>query len=189
MAGDGGEGEWQYFDNVKCFRVHFGILITQVVEGTYQMQLDWYAESRLSFSNEKMQVDAQDMYDRIFNMKFLPPGRGLWAMGSPLTSDRRIYASLNNCGFVSTIDIAENPAAPFSFLMDCAMLGIGVGFDTLGSHKIYVMVVYCNQTVIYHESCSCLLFLSVRDDVYIISLIPIMKNSYIISLQYLVPLQ
>jgi hypothetical protein len=24
---------------------------------------------------------------RIFEMKFLPPGRGLWAMGSPITED------------------------------------------------------------------------------------------------------
>lgn len=28
------------------------------------------------------------MYERIFNMKFMPPGRGLWAMGSPLTEER-----------------------------------------------------------------------------------------------------
>ena len=27
-------------------------------------------------------------FDRIFNFKFLPPGRGLWAMGSSLTEER-----------------------------------------------------------------------------------------------------
>jgi len=33
---------------------------------------------------------VQEMYDRIFNMKFLPPGRGLWAMGSPITEQRQL---------------------------------------------------------------------------------------------------
>jgi hypothetical protein len=36
------------------------------------------------------------MYTRIFKMKFLPPGRGLWAMGSPLTEKKGVYAALNN---------------------------------------------------------------------------------------------
>ena len=42
------------------------------------------------------------MYDKIFNMKFLPPGRGLWAMGTKLTMEKELYAALNNCAFVST---------------------------------------------------------------------------------------
>lgn len=45
---------------------------------------------------------AQEMYRRMFAMKFLPPGRGLWAMGSKLTTERRLFAALNNCAFVST---------------------------------------------------------------------------------------
>ena len=32
------------------------------------------------------------MYERIFNMKFLPPGRGLWAMGTPITEEFEIVA-------------------------------------------------------------------------------------------------
>ena len=47
------------------------------------------------------------MYERIFRMKFLPPGRGLWAMGTALTEERRLYAPLNNCTFVSTGAIGE----------------------------------------------------------------------------------
>ena len=42
------------------------------------------------------------MYDKIFNFKFLPPGRGLWAMGTKLTDELELYAALNNCAFVST---------------------------------------------------------------------------------------
>ena len=39
-----------------------------------------------------------------FTMKFLPPGRGLWAMGTPITEEKGLYAALNNCAFVSTSD-------------------------------------------------------------------------------------
>lgn len=42
------------------------------------------------------------MYEKIFNIKFLPPGRGLWAMGTKLTDEKHVYAALNNCAFVST---------------------------------------------------------------------------------------
>lgn len=42
------------------------------------------------------------MYDKIINFKFLPPGRGLWAMGTKITETKGLYAALNNCAFVST---------------------------------------------------------------------------------------
>lgn len=49
-----------------------------------------------------MEELAKRMYDKIFNFKFLPPGRGLWAMGSKITEERSLYTALNNCAFVST---------------------------------------------------------------------------------------
>jgi hypothetical protein len=65
------------------------------------------------------------MYEKIFRMKFLPPGRGLWAMGTPITEERGLYAALNNCAFVSTgIPPGGDPTEPFTFLMDAAMLGV-----------------------------------------------------------------
>jgi adenosylcobalamin-dependent ribonucleoside-triphosphate reductase len=82
---------------------------------------------------------AEDMYDRIFSMKFMPGGRGLAAMGSKVIEERHLYAALNNCAFVST-SIVENidqdmAVAPFTFLMDMSMCGVGTGFDTLGEGK------------------------------------------------------
>ena len=47
-------------------------------------------------------------------------------MGSPLTEERQLYAALNNCAFVSTDglhDPEKKKSAPFTFLMDAAMLG------------------------------------------------------------------
>lgn len=112
--------------------------VERVVNGTYTMQKRWVLERGLPWNDHKALESAQEMYDRMFNMKFLPPGRGLWAMGSPITEERGLYASLNNCSFVSTENIAEDFAKPFVFLMDMSMLGVGVGFDTKGAGKIVV---------------------------------------------------
>lgn len=59
-------------------------------------------------------------------------------MGSPLTQSRRLFAALNNCAFVSTANLNSSPTDPFCFLMDAAMLGVGVGFDTLGENTLVI---------------------------------------------------
>eukprot|EP00611_Tribonema_gayanum_P006536 TRINITY_DN157_c1_g1_i9.p1 TRINITY_DN157_c1_g1~~TRINITY_DN157_c1_g1_i9.p1 ORF type:complete len:795 (-),score=255.79 TRINITY_DN157_c1_g1_i9:636-3020(-) len=112
--------------------------VQRVVNGTFSMQKEWMLTGGLPWSEDTAQAEAQDMYTRIFNMKFLPPGRGLWAMGSKLTTERRLYAALNNCAFVSTANMAEDPTGPFCFLMDASMLGVGVGFDTKGAGAVAV---------------------------------------------------
>eukprot|EP01113_Clastostelium_recurvatum_P003265 TRINITY_DN1141_c2_g1_i1.p1 TRINITY_DN1141_c2_g1~~TRINITY_DN1141_c2_g1_i1.p1 ORF type:complete len:273 (+),score=63.20 TRINITY_DN1141_c2_g1_i1:70-888(+) len=106
--------------------------VERVVNGTYNMQKRWIEQHGLGWNANKAQLSAQDMYARIFEMKFLPPGRGLWAMGSALTEQKGLYAALNNCAFVSTENLKEAPSKPFVFLMDAAMLGVGVGFDPRG---------------------------------------------------------
>lgn len=112
--------------------------VQRVVEGTFNMQKRHIDSHSLGWNPWKAQHSAQEMYDRIFTMKFLPPGRGLWAMGTPLTEERGLFAALNNCAFVSTENIKDDLAAPFTFLMDASMLGVGVGFDTLGAGKLIV---------------------------------------------------
>lgn len=112
--------------------------VERVVNGTFNMQKLWIERNELGWDEAQAQASAQDMYTRIFDMKFLPPGRGLWAMGSPITEERRIFAALNNCAFVSTADLAEDFTAPFTFLMEAAMLGVGVGFDTKGAGTVVV---------------------------------------------------
>jgi len=112
--------------------------VQRVVEGTYTMQMNWIESHQLGWNPWQAQKSAQEMYDRIFNMKFLPPGRGLWAMGTPITEEKNLYAALNNCAFVSTETIKEDYSKPFCFLMDASMLGVGVGFDTKGAGKILI---------------------------------------------------
>ncbi len=59
-------------------------------------------------------------------MMFLPPGRGLWAMGTKHV-DKVGSAALNNCGAVDTTDLIV--AADWT--MDMLMHGVGVGFNTV----------------------------------------------------------
>lgn len=110
----------------------------RVVEGTYRMQKRHIETNGLGWNAWQAQKSAQEMYDRMFAMKFLPPGRGLWAMGSPITEERGLYAALNNCAFVSTKNLKDDMAKPFTFLMDASMVGVGVGFDTLGAGQLVI---------------------------------------------------
>ena len=112
--------------------------IRRVVEGCYSIQKDYIISKTLTWDEKMAQLSAQEMYDRMFRMKFLPPGRGLWSMGSGITSHKGLFAALNNCGFCSTVDIDKDGAEPFCFLMDMSMLGVGVGFDSKGAGKIII---------------------------------------------------
>eukprot|EP00466_Bigelowiella_natans_P013932 jgi/Bigna1/41126/e_gw1.50.13.1 len=115
---------------------HWHNTVQRVVEGTFSMQKGWIQSRGLQWDEREKQDQAQEMFDRIFNFKFLPPGRGLWAMGSSLTEERGIYAALNNCAFVSThIKEGMKISKPFCFLMDASMLGVGVGFDTQAAQQ------------------------------------------------------
>ena len=114
--------------------------VARVVTGTYNMQRHRIVnEMKAPWNLIKAQKSAQEMYRRIFEMKFLPPGRGLWIMGSPITEERKLYAALNNCAFVSTQDLAKDPTRPFEFLMDASMLGVGVGFDVKGADSFVIL--------------------------------------------------
>lgn len=110
--------------------------VCRVVEGTYNIQKRWIDEHKLGWNPQKAQRSAQEMYERIFTMKFLPPGRGLWAMGSPVIEERGLYAALNSCAFTGTEHIKEEQTQPFEFMMDMSMLGVGVGFDSKGEGKL-----------------------------------------------------
>jgi ribonucleoside-triphosphate reductase (thioredoxin) len=112
----------------------------RVIEGMYSVQKNHAKENRLPWNDNKAQKSAQEAYDRMFNLKWTPPGRGLWAFGTPMTMEKRNSASLQNCAMVSTRDLDKNdPGALFAWVMDALMLGIGVGFDTVGQEKNFLI--------------------------------------------------
>lgn len=112
----------------------------RVINGMYSIQKDHAKSNRLPWNDSKAQASAKEAFDRLFNLKWTPPGRGLWVMGTPLVNEQRNSAALQNCSFVSTASMTKiDPAKPFSFLMEASMLGVGVGFDDKGADKDFTI--------------------------------------------------
>jgi adenosylcobalamin-dependent ribonucleoside-triphosphate reductase len=112
----------------------------RVINGMYSLQKDHAKLNRLPWNDAKAQASAKEAYDRLFNLKWTPPGRGLWVMGTPLVNEQRNSAALQNCSFVSTNSMTKlDPAKPFAFLMEASMLGVGVGFDDKGADKDFAI--------------------------------------------------
>lgn len=109
----------------------------RVVEGVYSIQ-KWHCDKyKLPWNGKKAQHSAQEMYQRMWEFKFLPPGRGLWAMGTDFMWTHG-SAALNNCAFTSTENIGICFSEHFVWAMDMLMHGLGCGFDTKGSGKVTI---------------------------------------------------
>lgn len=100
--------------------------VVRVVEGVMSIRKDWYVKHGLKWDEIRWQHTAQRLAKFIYEMKFLPPGRGLWAMGTEFVYEHGSM-SLNNCGYV---DVKNNLAASAGWAMNALMNGVGVGFST-----------------------------------------------------------
>ena len=107
----------------------------RVVEGMFSIQKRHCRTNHIEWKNDKAQRTAKDAFDRLFHMKWLPSGRGLWAMGSDLVMEEGNSAPLQSCAFISTDDSIVDA---MTFLFDASMLGVGVGFDADGARKFDV---------------------------------------------------
>ncbi|MFP4028603.1 MAG: fused protease/ribonucleoside-triphosphate reductase [Candidatus Brocadiia bacterium] len=109
----------------------------RVIEGMFTVQKVHCQERALPWDEKKARNFARKAYERMFQFKWTPPGRGLWMMGTQFMYDRG-GAALNNCGFVSTSELHHDYAAPFIWMLRMSMLGVGVGFDTRGKGKVKI---------------------------------------------------
>jgi adenosylcobalamin-dependent ribonucleoside-triphosphate reductase len=109
----------------------------RVIEGMFDMQKTHVTRLGLEWSDSKSQKTAKDAYDRLFHLKWTPPGRGLWMMGTKFVEERTA-AGLFNCAFRSTRELSTKGGYIFAWMMDALMVGIGVGFDTLGAETLTV---------------------------------------------------
>jgi len=123
----------------------------RVVNGTFSILKNHCTLNDRLWDESKSQRMAAKMLESMLLMKFLPPGRGLWAMG---TSHVEKYggAALNNCGFVSTKDMLSDPVSPFKWMMDMMMVGVGVGFDLKGVRKVGILTPEKTGYVIVDDS-------------------------------------
>ena len=104
----------------------------RVINGMYSLQKDHAKSQRLPWSDAKAAASAKEAFDRLYNLKWTPPGRGLWVMGTPLVNVERNSAALQNCAFV----VVNNPIRPFTWTFEMLMLGSGVGYN-IQKHNVY----------------------------------------------------
>jgi len=109
----------------------------RVIEGVFTIQKRHVFTLGLEWNDLKAQQTAKEAYDRLFHMKWCPAGRGLWMMGTPYV-ENKTGAGLFSCAFRSTKDLADKGGYIFRWIMDALMLGVGVGFDTLGAGTLAI---------------------------------------------------
>ena len=124
----------------------------RVVEGMFDIQKEHVIRLGLEWNDQKAQRTAKDAYDRLFNLKWTPPGRGLWMMGTKFVTERT-GAALFNCAFRSTSDLSTKGGYIFAWIMDALMVGVGVGFDTKGAGTLAICEPqYTNDTLVIDDS-------------------------------------
>lgn len=128
--GFGGFGEATYYRTYSRLKEdgaqeHWSDTVIRVINGIMSIRKHHYIANRLEWREEQWQQFAHKLANTMFDMKWLPPGRGLWVMGTKYVYERG-GAALNNCGAVDTTDLSS--AADWA--MDMLMCGVGVGFNT-----------------------------------------------------------
>ena len=108
----------------------------RVISGMYSIQKDHARKGNLPWNDNKAHRSAEEAFDRMFNLKWTPPGRGIWSLGTELINKYGIAAAAQNCAFISTGDMTKNdPGEVFAWVLNASTLGIGCGFDTEGAKK------------------------------------------------------
>lgn len=101
-------------------------VVIRVIQGVMSIRKEHYGRNSLEWNDDDWQPYAKEMALSMFKMEWLPPGRGLWMMGTDFTYERGSTA-LNNC---SATDTAGDLVLSAEWSMDCLMNGVGVGFST-----------------------------------------------------------
>jgi len=99
--------------------------VVRVIEGIFTIRKWWYELHNLPWDEIRIQKIARNMAVSMIKMQWLPPGRGLWIMGTDYIYERGSL-SLYNCSYIEIKDIVKDTA----WLMYALMNGCGVGFGT-----------------------------------------------------------
>lgn len=101
-------------------------VVQRVVEGCMSIRKEHFYRNSLHWVDSEWQEFATEMAFSLFSMEWLPPGRGLWMMGTDFTYERGSMA-LNNC---AATDTEKDLVLSAEWAMDGLMNGVGVGFTT-----------------------------------------------------------
>jgi ribonucleoside-triphosphate reductase len=120
---DGGQEDW-------------ADVVIRCTEGTFSIRKDWYIKNHIAWDEAFWQGYAGEFALAMYMMEWMPPGRGMWAMGSDFVYERGSMA-LYNCAYTNIT--THNLSDDISWLMDTLMHGVGDGFGPLrdGELKLY----------------------------------------------------
>ncbi|WP_456485699.1 fused protease/ribonucleoside-triphosphate reductase [Hydrogenimonas sp.] len=121
--------------------------VIRVVEGILSIRKQHYLDQGLAWSDTGWRPFAQAMAESCFSMHWLPPGRGLWIMGTDYIYERG-SAALYNCGAVDTSDLVC--AADWG--MDMLMSGVGIGFNTAWRGEAFIPDKSAPKTYVIEDS-------------------------------------
>lgn len=131
---ESGFGEFIYYKHYsRVIRDDLGFAIGQetwhdtvirVINGIISIRKDFYLKNKIRWDEFYWQQYASAMANSMCRMEWLPPGRGLWAMGSDAVYERGAMP-LYNCAYTN---IGEQWVDDVCWLMDALMNGVGVGF-------------------------------------------------------------
>lgn len=105
-------------------------IVLRVTTGVWSIFRNHMRTRVLQFDEPRWTTFFANAISGMYRMNWMPPGRGLWMMGTDFVYQRGATA-LNNCAAVSTKDSLVESA---SWAMDTLMNGGGVGFDTYWTH-------------------------------------------------------
>lgn len=124
--GFNGLGEFVFRRTYSRDNEDWADVVTRVVQGAISIRKEHYFRNSLRWDDKDWQDFARQMALSLFKMEWLPPGRGLWMMGTDFVYERGSMA-LNNC---SATDTKEDLVHSAEWTMDGLMNGVGVGFST-----------------------------------------------------------
>ncbi len=107
--------------------------VLRVINGVMSIRKDWYVKHGIKWLEDYWQDYAYLIAITMFKMEWLPPGRGMWAMGTDYIYESGSL-SLYNCGFCTMDDIPND----IHWMMDALMNGVGVGFEAVEKSDIKV---------------------------------------------------
>mgnify|MGYP002142259381 CR=1 FL=1 len=118
--------------------------VLRVTEGTMYCKKIQFARVKMHWNEEQEQAFARRFATHMFEMTFLPAGRGMWSMSKETMRELQTSIVLNNCAYTSTApdettagDQNLSFAHAAQWMMMVLMLGAGTGFDTDWKGMVY----------------------------------------------------
>lgn len=124
--GYNGLGEFVFRRTYSRDNEDWADVVIRVIQGVFSIRKEHYYRNVLEWDDVKYQQYAHDMALSMFNMHWLPAGRGLWMCGTDFVYQRGSFA-LFNCG---AFDTEKDLVHALEWSMDALMNGTGIGFST-----------------------------------------------------------